>query len=120
MQTLQTVFIVYIKTDEKNRICAVDSSAFIGDATGWIEIDSGSGFRHKHAQCNYFPKPIHDRRGIMRYLYTPDGDTLWRERTQDEMDADYVEPIVPIDPKDQKIAQLEEQVAALSAAFLNL
>ena len=104
-------YIVYIKPDAKNRITAVDSSAFIANVDGWIEIDRGFDVKHHHAQGNYFPKHLYDERGIMRYLYTPDADTLWRERTQEEMDADWEEP-VPQPDQTGRITALEEQLAA--------
>lgn len=83
---------VYIKTDENGCITAINSDAFLSSLDGWLEIDSGYSDKYHHAQGHYFPLPIDDHRGICRYLYTPDGETLWRERTQEEMDADYIEP----------------------------
>lgn len=82
-------YIVYIKTDNTNRITAIDSSAFLSDTTGWTEIDSGFGDKYHHAQGNYFPHPLYDERGICRYKLV-DGKPV--ERTQEEMDADYVPP----------------------------
>ena len=79
-------YIVYIKTDDTNRITAIDSSAFLSDTTGWTEIDSGYGDRFHHAQGNYFSQPLYDERGICRYKLV-DGKPV--ERTQEEMDADY-------------------------------
>lgn len=82
-------YIVYVKTDDENRITAVNSSVFLRDTDGWTEIDSGYGDKHHHAQGNYFDKPIMDDRGIYRYrlvLGVP------QERTQEDMDADYVPP----------------------------
>lgn len=84
---------VYIVIDGKNRIVSVDSSAFISDTTGWLQIDEGTGDRYHHAQGNYFPAPLYDDRGIPRYAYVRDGSPKWRERTQEEMDADYVPPV---------------------------
>ena len=55
---LQNNYIVYVKTDDSGHITAVNSSAFLGDGTGWTEIDSGSGDKYHHAQGNYFPMPI--------------------------------------------------------------
>ena len=92
-------YIVYIKTDEQNRIQAVNSSAFLINHEGWIEIDSGYGDKYHHAQGNYFPKSLYDDRGIMQYKLV-DGQPV--ERTQDEMDADYVEP--------EKTVTLEKRV----------
>lgn len=110
-------YIVYVKTDEQNRIQAVNSSAFLIDTNGWIEIDRGFGDRYHHAQGNYFPLPIYDERGIMRYKYTADADTLWRERTQKEMDADWEEP-VPVPDPIERIAELEAKLAAYETAYM--
>ena len=79
-------YIVYVKTDDANRIIAANSSAFIQDTTGWVEIDSGYGDKYHHAQGNYFPQPIMNELGIYRYKLV-DGKPV--ERTQEEMDADY-------------------------------
>lgn len=82
-------YIVYVKTDDANRIIAANSSAFIQDTTGWVEIGSGFGDKYHHAQGNYFPQPIMNELGIYRYKLV-DGKPV--ERTQEEMDADYVVP----------------------------
>lgn len=58
---------VYIKVDENNRITEVNSSAFISDTEGWIEIDSGLGDKYHHAQGNYFDKPIMNFDGTHNY-----------------------------------------------------
>lgn len=84
-------YVVYVRSDVENRITAVDSSAFLADTTGWVQIDSGYGDKYHHAQGNYFPQPIMDERGIYRYKLV-EGKP--EERTQDEIDADYVEPEV--------------------------
>lgn len=86
-------FKVFALTDERNRIFDINSDAFLADPTGWTQIDEGIGDRYHHAQNNYFPKPKYDERGIPRYAYVPDGTQKWRERTQEEMDADYVPPV---------------------------
>lgn len=79
--------------NERTLIVSVNSSAFVFGEE-WIQIDEGVGDRYHHAQGNYFKKPIYDDRGIPRYAYVPDGDPKWRERTKEEMDADYVPPMV--------------------------
>ena len=79
-------YIVYVKTDDANRITAVNSSAFLPNTDGWTEIDSGYTQRHHHAQGNYFDKPIMDERGIYRYKLEG-GKPV--ERMQEEMDAEY-------------------------------
>ena len=56
-------YIVYVKTDEENRVTDINSSAFISDTSGWTEIDNGDGDRYHHAQGNYLPKPLFDEYG---------------------------------------------------------
>lgn len=82
-------YIVYVKVDGENRILEVNSSDYLQSTEGWIEIDRGFGDKYHHAQCNYFDKPIMDERGIWRYKLE-DGKPV--ERTQEEMDAEWVEP----------------------------
>ena len=102
---------VYIKTDQNGNITAINSNAFLSSLDGWQEIDSGMGDRYHHAQGNYFPQPIMDERGIYRYKLV-DGKAV--ERTQEEMDADYVPPeIKPTDA--ERISQLESEKKLLTA-----
>ena len=99
---------VLVRVDADGRVVAINSSAFVTDMGGWVEIDSGFSDRHHHAQGNYLPKPKMDERGILRYMAAPVAErperealhrfeykgTEWAiyERTQEEMDADYVPP----------------------------
>lgn len=126
-------YIVYVKVDDQNRITAINSGAFISAPSDWIEIDSGFGDKYHHAQGNYFDKPIMDDRGIWRYKIVtfvdwPEGKIIQEffyegkeygvfERTQEEMDADWIEP-APQPAPDNRIAALEEQLAAYEAAYL--
>jgi len=99
-------YIVYVKADDQNRITAINSSAFLPDPSGWVEIDNGYGDRYHHAQGNYFDQPIRDMHGICRYKLE-DGKPV--ERTQEEMDADLV---VPEDKPslESRVTTLEEKV----------
>lgn len=109
-------YIVYAKTDDENRITAVNSSAFLRDTDGWTEIDSGYGDKHHHAQGNYFNKPIMDDRGIYRYKLV-DGKPV--ERTQEEMDADYVPPVHQPSDK-ERIAALEDALTAIEEGIASV
>ena len=60
-------YIVYVTPNENGHITAVNSSAFLTDATGWIEIDRGYGDKYHHAQGNYFPESIYTDSGVYRY-----------------------------------------------------
>ena len=75
-----------VRTDEQNRIIEINSSAFVTDVDGWVQIDEGDGDRYHHAQGNYLPMPLMDDRGVYRYKLS-DGHAV--ERTQSEMDGDY-------------------------------
>lgn len=121
-------YIVYVKLDDANCITNVNSSAFLRDVTGWTEIDRGYGDKYHHAQGNYFEKPITDERGVKRYQSVPAGDapdhaTIVEyvkdgvtyaifERTQEDMDADYVPPVSQPTDK-ERIAALEEALTAI-------
>lgn len=112
---MEGVYKVFIVVDEQ-KIVDVNSSAFLSDTTGWVEIDEGIGDRYHHAQNNYFPKPKYDERGIPRYAYVPDGSPKWRERTQEEMDADYVPP-EPVIPLENRVGAVEIKTGDLEEAL---
>lgn len=59
--------IVYVYPDSNNYITAVDSSGFLADNTGWVEIDRGTGDKYHHAQGNYFPQALTTAGGAYRY-----------------------------------------------------
>lgn len=102
---------VYIKTDEADRIIAINSDAFLPDADGWVRIDEGYGDRYHHAQSNYFDKPTIDERGIYRYKLV-DGKPV--ERSQEEMDADYAPP-VPVPTAEERMVEIESALIELAA-----
>jgi hypothetical protein len=60
-------YIVYAKINDSGYITAVNSSEFLTDTTGWIEIDSGYGDKYHHAQGNYFPECIITEGSAYRY-----------------------------------------------------
>ena len=68
-------YIVYVKPTDAGYITAVNSSAFLTDTTGWVEIDSGYGDKYHHAQGNYFPQPIRTMGGAYRYKLV-DGEAV--------------------------------------------
>lgn len=109
-------YIVYVKVDDEKRITSINSSAFLPDTTGWAEIGIGYGDKYHHAQGNYFPQPIIDDRGICRYKLV-DGKPV--ERTQEEMDADYVEPEAQ-PSTDERVAKLEAQNETLLECLLEM
>ena len=77
-------YIVYVKPNESGYITSVNSSAFLLDTTGWVEIDRGYGDKHHHAQGNYVPQPILPAGGAYRYKLV-DGKPV--ECTAEEISA---------------------------------
>lgn len=90
---------VYVKTDSNGYITAVNSSVFLTDLTGWLEIDEGSGDRYYHAQGNYFEKPIMTEGRAYQYKLE-NGKS--RECTAEEIAAQEAainKPPVPVAPR---------------------
>lgn len=107
-------YLVYIRADDAGRVLAINSSAFVQDTDGWVQIDSGHGDRYHHAQGNYLPGPLADERGVYRYKLV-DGKVV--ERTREEMDADYTPPEPEPDP-DARLRAVEETLAAYEDMLL--
>ena len=99
---------VLVRVDEAGRVVAINSSAFVQDADGWVEIDSGWGDKYHHAQGNYLPGPLMDERGLYRYKLE-DGAVV--ERTVEEMDGDWTPPEPVPDPM-ARLQAVEETLAA--------
>ena len=89
--------IVYVITNENSYITAVNSSAFLTDTTGWVEIDRGSGDCFHHAQGNYFPESIFTEGGAYRYKLV-DGKAV--ECTPEEIrEQEEANKPVPVEPE---------------------
>ena len=108
---------VYVKTDDADRIIAINSSAFLHETDDWTLIDEGHGDRYHHALGNYLEKPIINDRGIYRYKLI-DGEV--QERTDDEMEADWVEPTPQPDLATQVVELRESNRQLLEALDLLL
>lgn len=106
-------YAVLVRTDDQNRIIAINSSAFVTDVDGWVQIDEGDGDRYHHAQGNYLPLPMTDDRGVYRYKLA-DGHAV--ERTQEEMDGDYTPP-EEVPTLETRVGGLETEVAALKTGL---
>lgn len=98
---------VYVKTNEENYITEINSSIFLADTSGWIEIDEGYGDKYAHAQGNYLDKPLYDEQG--RYNYKL-------------IDGEVVEIAEVEKPTNEITSQItmEERVQALEEAMLDM
>lgn len=110
---MEEMYKVYARVDELGRVLDVNSSVFLYDTTGWVEIDEGVGQRYGHAQVYYLPGTLFDDRGIPRYK-RENGKIA--ERTQAEMDADYEEP-APVADLAAEVAVLKQENAYLKEAM---
>lgn len=95
---------IYIKINANNEILAVNSSAFLTNTEGWIEIDSGTGDKYHHAQNNYFDKPLTDENGLCNYKFV---DGIVVERTNE----DKAPELSRIDVQ-KEVAELKGKLAA--------
>lgn len=98
-------YIVYAKTNSSGYITAVNSSAFLPEHAGWVEIDRGYGDKYHHAQGNYFPQPIIAEGGAYRYKLV-DGKPV--ECTAEEIaeQEEALEPAVEPTQEDRIEAQV--------------
>lgn len=67
MEVKANPYIVYVKVNAEGYITDVNSSAFVGDTAGWVEIDRGYGDRYALAQGNYFQEAILTDSDVYRY-----------------------------------------------------
>ena len=97
---------VLVRVDDAGRVVEINSSAFVTDTDGWVEIDSGLGDKYHHAQGNYLESPLTDERGL--FLYKLESGKAVK-RSAAEVEADYKpQPTAPTQ---------EERLAALEDAF---
>ena len=80
---------VFIRVDDSGRVVGINSSAFLEDTAGWVQIDSGTGDRYHHAQGNYLPKPVYNWSGIP--IYKMEMGEI-KERSEEEIRADIKPP----------------------------
>lgn len=69
MELKMNPYIVYVKSNSDGYIVAVNSSEFLTNTDGWVEIDSGYSDKYHHAQNNYFSQSILTENGAYHYKY---------------------------------------------------
>lgn len=111
-------YIVYVKTNTKGYIIAINSSAFLTDTSGWMQIDRGIGDRYHHSQGNYFPQPIRTMGGAYRYKLV-DGKPV--ECTAEEIAAqEEANKPVPVPTTEDRLKELESQNQMLMECLLEM
>lgn len=107
-------FSVFVKVDESGRIIDVNSSLFLQDPSGWVEVARGVGDRFQHAQGNYLPKPIFNM-GIPAYKMEM-GEI--KERSEEEIRADIKAPEKT--EIEKRIETIEKSVKVISDLLAKL
>lgn len=111
-------YIVYVTPNDAGYIAAVNSSEFLPDTTGWVEIDQGAGDKYHHAQNNYFDQPIRTESGIYRYKLV-DGKPV--ECTAEEIAAqEEANKPEPVPTTEERLKELESQNQMLMECLLEM
>lgn len=100
---------VCVKVNDNNEITEINSSIFLVDVDGYIEIDEGEGDKYAHAQGNYLAKGLRDLNG--RYNYKLIGNVV-TEIPDEEKEA--------IEVNDSVNIPIEDRVVALEEALLEM
>lgn len=101
-------YIVYIRVDDAGRVIDINSSAFLQNTEGWVEVDRGHGDRYHHAQGNYIPGPICGLDNIP--IYKLDMGKIVK-RSAEEMLADAKAPEkTPL----ERLAKVEDAIKTIT------
>lgn len=109
---------VYVFVNSNGYITSVNSSSFLNDISGWIQIDEGFGDKYHHAQGNYFSKALLTEEGAYNYKLV-DGAPV--ECTSEEISAQ--EEALKQDSAPtvaESIAELEAQNEMLTQCVLEM
>ena len=109
---------VYVFVNSNGYITSVNSSSFLKDISGWIQIDEGFGDKYHHAQGNYFSKPLSTEEGAHNYKLV-DGVPV--ECTSEEISAQEEALMQDSAPTDaERISELEAQNEMLLQCILEM
>lgn len=115
------VYIVYAQPNNSGYITAINSSAFLPDTEGWVEIDRGYGDKHHHAQGNYFGKPIYTESGVCRYKLVGGQpvECTAEEIAEQEAALPQPEPSTTLESRVEALEQVfESSILAMDAAYV--
>lgn len=113
MEEITQNYKVYIKINANEEITAVNSSEFLSDTEGWIEIDSGIGDKYHHAQNNYFNNPLTDENGLYNYKFV-DGAVIERTNEDKASELTRIETQKEIAELKAKLAQTDYIAAKIA------
>lgn len=102
---------VYAKLDKNKVVNEINSSIFIQDTTGWMQIGEGVGDKYSHAQSQYLEKGLIDEKGRYNYKY----DNVLLELKEEEKKTLF--PETPKEPTE--LDQLKLQLISIQEYVLN-
>ena len=108
-------YIVYVKTNDSGHITTVNSSAFLADTTGLVEIDRGYGDKYHHAPGNSFSPPIVTDGGAYRYKLV-DGTPVECTAEEIAQQEEALKP-VPTPTLESRVEVLETDAAETREAL---
>ncbi len=118
---MEDIIKVYAYLDEHSSIIAINSSVFLSNTEGYIEIDTSESGRERdvyvHAQGNYLEKSVHDEQGRPNYRYT---DNKVIELSEEEKEELYPVTQEQHLTNDERIDLLEQAVQDLILSTLNI
>ena len=106
-------YTVYAKTNENGIITAINSNAFISDATEWTEIDEGEGDKYHHAQNNYLSAGLTDENGIFNYKLT-DGKPVLRTAEEKTPELEHIAMAQEISDLKTKLSETDYIAAKIA------
>ena len=118
---MKEIIKVYVKLDANNSIIEINSSVFLEDTTGFIEIDTSENGKERdkyvHAQNNYLKKGLFDSQNRPNYKYI---DNKVQELTEEEKEKLY--PIIQEEglTDKERISLLEQAMQDLILSTSNL
>lgn len=109
---MENEYIVYVQTNSSGIITAINSSAFLADLSGWMQVDEGEGDKFHHAQGSYLEKGLMDENGCYNYKLV---DGIVVERTTEEK-----QPEITSKTNAERIAELKSQLADTDYAIIKI
>lgn len=106
---------VYVKINENNIITDINSSIFLNNIEGYMQIDEGSGDKYAHAQGNYLEKSLVDESGRFNYKFE-DGKVL--ELTEEEKNTLFPKTEVPPSKQEEINSALLEENANIKSQLM--
>lgn len=98
---------VYIKLNEDNFVTQINSSIFLKDISGWVEIDEGYGDKFSHAQNKYLPKGLIDEKGRFNYKYDENALIELDEELKDVLFPEPIPEPTELEKLDARLTYLE-------------